>query len=153
MKSLLPLFVILLGAVSTAAAERPNVLFIVADDLNDWVGCLGGHPQARTPHIDRLARRGTLFVNAHCQAPLCNPSRVSVLVGRRPSTTGVYSLQPGFRRVSSLADAVTLPQQFRRHGYYTFACGKVFHTDSLSEADRAREFEFWGVDPRWAFSP
>jgi arylsulfatase A-like enzyme len=94
-----------------------------------------------------------LFLNAHCQAPLCNPSRVSVLAGRRPSTTGVYSLQPGLRRVASLADAVTLPQHFRHHGYYTFSCGKVFHTDSLTEADRAQEFEFWGRDPRWAFSP
>lgn len=57
--------------------DRPNVLLIAVDDLNDWVGCLEGHPQAKTPNIDRLARRGTLFTNAHCQAPLCNPSRSS----------------------------------------------------------------------------
>lgn len=55
------------------AAERPNVLVISIDDLNDWVGCLGGHPQARTPNIDRLAKQGTLFANAHCQAPICTP--------------------------------------------------------------------------------
>ncbi|NDH00437.1 MAG: choline-sulfatase, partial [Opitutae bacterium] len=54
---------------------RPNVLLISIDDLNDWIGCLGGHPQAKTPNIDRLAARGVLFNNAHCQAPVCNPSR------------------------------------------------------------------------------
>src|SRR5689334_21741347 len=69
------------------ASERyPNVLFIAVDDLNDWVGCLGGHPQAKTPNIDRLAAGGTLFLNAHIQAPLCNPSRASLLTGLRPSS-------------------------------------------------------------------
>ena len=56
------------------ATERPNVLFICIDDLNDWVGCMGGHPDARTPNLDRLARRGVLFTNAHCAATSCNPS-------------------------------------------------------------------------------
>src|SRR4051812_36079665 len=79
------------------APRRPNVLFIAIDDLNDWIGCLSGHPQVQTPHLDRLARRGTLFTNAHCQAPLCNPSRTSLLIGLRPSTTGVYSLDTWFR--------------------------------------------------------
>ncbi len=131
--------------------RRPNVLLIVVDDLNDWVGCLGGHPQVKTPHIDRLARRGTLFTNAHCQAPLCNPSRTSFLTGRRPSTTGVYGLQPGLRRVESLKDVVTLPQLFRRHGYFTFAAGKVFHDGALSPGDRAKEFEAWGDAGRLIF--
>ncbi|MEI7927285.1 MAG: sulfatase-like hydrolase/transferase, partial [Verrucomicrobiales bacterium] len=67
------------------AAERPNVLFIAIDDQNDWIGCLGGNPQALTPNIDALAKSGTLFTNAHCQAPICNPSRSSVLTGLRPS--------------------------------------------------------------------
>src|SRR5262245_36703259 len=80
-----------------AAATPPNVLFIAVDDLNDWVGCLGGHPQVKTPNIGRLVRRGTLFSNAHCQGPLCNPSRSSLLTGLRPSTTGIYSLTPGIR--------------------------------------------------------
>src|SRR3954447_596932 len=97
-------------AADAPSARRPNVLFIAIDDLNDWVGCLGGHPQVKTPNIDRLARRGTLFTNAHCQAPLCNPSRSSLLTGLRPSTTGIYSLQPGIRAVPMLKDHVTLPQ-------------------------------------------
>jgi arylsulfatase A-like enzyme len=63
----------------------PNVLFIVLDDMNDWIGPLKGHPQASTPNMDALAGRGTNFTNAHCQAPLCNPSRASLLTGMRPS--------------------------------------------------------------------
>src|SRR3954469_15349156 len=73
------------------AAERPNVLFIAIDDLNDWIGCLGGHPQARTPNIDRLPPRGGLFSNADCAAPLCNPSRAAVFSGRQPFETGVFA--------------------------------------------------------------
>ena len=64
---------------TTFAAAKPNVLFIVVDDLNDWVGAMGGHPQARTPNMDRLAARGMLFSNAHVQSPLCNSSRISVM--------------------------------------------------------------------------
>ena len=101
------------------APLKPNVLFIAIDDLNDWVGCLGGHPQAQTPNLDRLAARGTLFRNAHCQAPLCNPSRASVLTGLRPSTTGIYGLVPGIRDVARTRECVTLPQYFARHGYCT----------------------------------
>src|SRR5205085_315095 len=86
----------------TPRAEKPNVLVIAIDDLNDWVGCLGGHPQVQTPNMDRLARRGTLLLNAHCQAPLCNPSRTSVLTGLRPSTSGVYALNPWFRTSAPL---------------------------------------------------
>ena len=69
--------------------KRPNVLFLSIDDLNDWIACLGGHPQVQTPNLDRLAARGTLFTNAHCQSPLCNPSRTSVMLGLRPTTTGI----------------------------------------------------------------
>ncbi len=127
-----------------ADERRPNVLFIAVDDLNDWVGCLHGHPQASTPNIDRLARRGTLFTNAHCQAPLCNPSRSSLLTGLRPSTTGIYALEPGIRAVPSLKDHVTLPQHFAAQGYFTATSGKVFHDGSLKPQDRAREFQHWG---------
>ncbi|MEO1845353.1 MAG: sulfatase-like hydrolase/transferase, partial [Akkermansiaceae bacterium] len=82
-----------------SGAERPNILMIAIDDQNDWIGCLGGHPQALTPNIDALARRGTVFTNAHCQSPLCNPSRTSLMTGRRPGSTGIYGLAPWFRTV------------------------------------------------------
>lgn len=134
-------------AAEPRALAPPNVLFIAVDDLNDWVGCLGGHPQAQTPNIDALARRGTLFANAHCQAPLCNPSRSSVLTGLRPSSTGIYGLRPGIRAVDATKDRVTLPQVFRKAGYYTFTCGKIFHDGALSAEDRKAEFEHWGPAP------
>lgn len=127
--------------------RRPNVLFIAIDDLNDWVGCLKGHPQAKTPYIDRLASQGTLFSNAHCQAPLCNPSRSSLLTGKRPSTTGIYGLAPGIRAVDSLKDCVTLPQHFARHGYFTSHFGKVFHDGAIPQQLRAQEFNTWGIAP------
>lgn len=134
------------SAAVAGAAERPNVLFIAIDDLNDWVGCLGGHPQVKTPNIDRLARRGTLFANAHCQSPLCNPSRTSLLTGLRPSTTGVYSLSPWFRTAPRWKDWPTLPQHFAAHGYTTLTTGKVHHDAYPPVAERApgREFTVWG---------
>src|SRR5438132_1188128 len=112
-------------APRSGAAEKPNVLFIAIDDLNDWVGPLGGHPQVKTPNMDQLAARGTTFTNAHCQAPLCNPSRTSVLTGLRPSTTGVYALAPWFRASDTLKDHETLLQYFHKHGYTTLSGGKI----------------------------
>ncbi len=108
-----------------AAVDKPNVLMIPVDDLNDWVGCLGGHPQARTPNVDRLASRGVNFTRAYCAAPSCNPSRVGLLTGLRPSSTGVYGNRQPFRPV--LPDAVTLPQHFMANGYRVVGGGKVFH--------------------------
>jgi len=145
-----------LGAAAAAPggeAGKPNVLFIAIDDLNDWVGCLGGHPQARTPNMDRLAARGTLFTNAHCQSPLCNPSRSSLLTGLRPSTTGIYGLRPGIRDVASLKTHVTLPQYFGSQGYFTFTCGKVYHDGSIAPKDRPREFQVWGPAPGMPLPP
>src|SRR5258706_12258168 len=137
---LLSVLAALLALSPAAAADRPNVLFIAIDDLNDWVGCLKGHPQVRTPHMDRLAARGTLFTNAHCQAPLCNPSRTSVMTGLRPSSTGVYALQPWFRTAGPLKEIVTLPQHFASSGYETLMTGKVHHDGYPAAAERAKEF-------------
>ncbi len=105
----------------------PNILFIAIDDLNDWVEPLQGHPQVQTPNMLRLASRGVTFTNAHCQAPLCNPSRTSIMTGLRPSTTGVYSLSPWFRKVEPFQDIVSLPQYFAQNGYSTYMTGKLYH--------------------------
>lgn len=105
----------------------PNVLFIAVDDLNDWIGPLGGHPQAHTPHLDRLAARGFVFENASCPAPICTPARTGVLTGTHPASSGLYFLAPLFRNTPTLSRSVTLPQHFRDHGYRTMAVGKVFH--------------------------
>jgi choline-sulfatase len=108
-----------------AGGERSNVLFIAVDDLNDWIGCLGGHPDTRTPNLDRLAARGVLFEQAHCSAPLCNPSRASLMTGIRPSSSGVYTNTQPWR--PAMPDAVTLPQHFMAHGYEVMGSGKTFH--------------------------
>src|SRR5690606_22448188 len=135
------------GPAAPAAEQKPNVLFIAIDDQNDWIGCLGGHPQVQTPHIDRLAARGTTFTNAHCQSPLCNPSRTSLLTGLRPSTTGVYALNAWFRSDERWKDAVTLPQHFMQHGYHVATTGKIFHDAYPPRRDRETGVEFteWGL--------
>ena len=106
---------------------KPNILFIAIDDQNDWIGCLEGHPQAKTPNIDRLAQQGTLFSNAHCQSPLCNPSRTSLMTGLRPSSTGIYGLAPWIKTLPEFTEYETLPQYFSNHGYKTYTTGKIYH--------------------------
>jgi choline-sulfatase len=115
------------SAQEVRQARPPNVVFIAVDDLNDWLGCMGTHPLVKTPHIDALAARGTLFTNAHCNAVLCNPSRVSLMTGLRPTTTGIYGLLPWLRDVPEFADLATLPQHFANHGYRTLTAGKIHH--------------------------
>lgn len=148
------LLVVAIGGVFAGvgrAADQPNVLFIAIDDLNDWVGPLAGHPQVKTPNLDKLAARGTIFTNAHCQAPLCNPSRTSVLTGLRPTTTGVYALAPWFRASTKLRNHATLFQWFHQHGYTTLTGGKLFHGGYPPRADRAAEADIWG--PPGAIQP
>lgn len=107
----------------------PNVLFLAIDDLNDWVGALGGHPQAKTPNLDRLISKSVNFTNAHCAAPVCSASRHALMSGLRPSTTGWYA-----NASKKLADyeralngTIPLPTHLKRNGYKTMAAGKVFH--------------------------
>lgn len=123
------------GGLEIAAAqpgERPDVLFIAIDDLNDWVGFLGGHPQAETPNIDRLAARGMAFTNAHSPSALCNPSRTALLTGLRPSTSGIYGNSPDWRDVDRFAGLPTLPRHFRDHGYRMLGAGKIFHAHTFT---------------------
>jgi len=117
---------VLLVAAATAWAqdERPNVLLILADDLNADIGAYG-HPLVVTPHMDRLAERGVRFLKAYSQYPVCNPSRSSFLTGLYPEQTGVLSNADRFRE--RLPGTPTLPQWFRRQGYFVARVGKVFH--------------------------
>ncbi|MBP86421.1 MAG: iduronate-2-sulfatase [Planctomycetaceae bacterium] len=114
-------------AYAAVTIDRPNVLFIAVDDLNDWVGCLGGHAQAKTPNIDGLAKKSVLFEQAYCAAPLCHPSRTAIMTGLRPSTTGIYGNLNCFRDLPKLKDWVTIPQYFRKHGYIAWTGGKIYH--------------------------
>ncbi len=134
-------------AAAHAAAEerRPNVLFLPVDDLNDWISCMGGHPDCRTPNIDRLAARGVLFDQAHCAAPACNPSRAALLTGLRPSTSGVYVNPQPWRPV--MPDVVTLPQHFMAGGYHVLGGGKVYHGSYPDEASWHEYFRKAG-DPK-----
>lgn len=136
-----------LQAIAAEPPGRPNVLFIAIDDLNDWVGPLEGHPLVKTPHMDALAARGTTFTNAHCQSPLCNPSRTSLLTGLRPSTTGVYALNVWIRNHEQFRDVVTLPQHFMQHGYHVATTGKIFHDAYPPPRGREPNTEFseWGL--------
>jgi choline-sulfatase len=111
----------------TSVGSKPNILFIAVDDLNDWANCLGGRKGVRTPNLDRLAREGVLFSNAHCSAPACNPSRASIMTGVRPSTSGVYNNSQNWRRSPVLRNAVTIPEFFRSKGYSVYGGGKIFH--------------------------
>jgi len=112
------------GRAGEAPAKRPNVLFIAADDLRPQLGCYGD-PFAKTPHIDRLAARGVVFHRAYCQQALCSPSRISLMSGRRPATTRIYSIGPALRE--TMPDIVTLPQHFKNNGWFTRSLGKVYH--------------------------
>ena len=108
-----------------AETARPNVLFIAVDDLNDWIGCLGGNSDCKSPNIDQLAARGVLFTRSYCAAPACNPSRAALMTGIRPSTSGVYVNSQPWR--PAMPDAVTLPQHFMAHGYHVIGSGKIYH--------------------------
>ena len=130
---------------SCALAAKPNVLMICIDDLNDWVEPLGGHSQVKTPAMKSLAERGVLFRNAHCQSPLCNPSRTSLMLSKRPSTTGVYGLKPWFRTLPPFRHTVSLPQHFRAQGYVTYSGGKVYHGSGKNPGtDLPNEFDHYG---------
>lgn len=111
----------------------PNVLFIAIDDLNNMIEPFKGASIAKTPNFKRLAERGVLFTDAHCQAPLCGPSRASIMTGLRPSTTGIYGMIPDNKigaDNSITKDIILLPEYFKKNGYHTMGIGKLFHIHS-----------------------
>lgn len=111
------------GAVMAEPGTRPNVLFVISDDLDCRIGCYGD-PVAKTPNLDRLAAMGVRFDRAYCQYPLCNATRSSVLSGRYPTSTGVLDNNTWLMLQK---DGPTLPQFFEEQGYAVAQFGKVFH--------------------------
>ena len=137
------LLFIIVGVLLThpvEAAKHPNVLMISVDDMNDWTSVLGGYGgKVHTPNLERLAKRAVNFTNAHTASPVCCPSRTALLLGRRPSSTGIYNNGQWWR--PHLPDAISLPMCFRQNGYRAFGAGKVFHhTAGFNPPDQWDDF-------------
>lgn len=149
MKKLL-LLLFALPLCSVLGQNKPNVLFIAIDDLNDYVNCMQGAVSVPTPNIDRLAKQATLFTNAHCQAPICGPSRASILTGLYPSTSGNY-LQLEDENIKkgnpTVGKSIFMPDYFENYGYKTMAIGKIFHS-----GDDTKAFDEYGGKFSW-FGP
>ena len=123
---------------SFAAKKKLNILYITVDDMNDWVGCLDGHPQIQTPNIDRLVERGVLFTNAHCVVPACSGSRAANWTGLSPENNLVYG--NGQKIENTMPNAMVLPKDLENQGYATFGTGKLFHGNNGSR------FQEYGPD-------
>ncbi|MHB8898170.1 MAG: sulfatase [Thermoguttaceae bacterium] len=134
------LLALLLTPLATLpAAERPNVLLIVCDDLNSYIEGFGGHPQAKTPNIARLRDSGVSFLQAHCTSPICAPSRSSFLTGLYPHTSRNYGFDKWFDN-EVLKNSRTLMDHFRANGYHTLGTGKLMHQEVT------KEWSEWGND-------
>jgi iduronate 2-sulfatase len=136
MKSLLTLLCSLVILHSSFAAG-PNVLFIASDDMRPQLGCYGD-ATVKSPHLDALARRGRVFNRSYVQQALCSPSRISMLSGRYPATTGIFEIGRPLR--ATMPDITTLPQHFKNNGYHTRSLGKIYHVGIDDDAS-------WTVPP------
>lgn len=117
----------LLISACTQEVQKPNILFIAIDDMNDWIGVFGGNPQTLTPHIDEFANEATIFQNANCPGPVCGPSRSALLSGFMPYTSGIYGNGNNMLNSTLVQTHATLPEYFSKNGYLTISKGKIFH--------------------------
>lgn len=133
------------ASVGDKTAASPDVLFIAIDDMNDWVGALGGKYQAKTPNIDALAARGMIFTNAHVPGTSCTPTRTALLTGMSPFRSGLYSHEIDWRKTPGVQDVTTLPRHFRNNGYRTVGAGKLFHahTYTIRGARGQQDIKAW----------
>ncbi len=116
--------------------EKPNILFIAMDDLNDWAGFLDWHTEMKihTPNLDRLAASSMVFTNAHTPAPACAPTRAAILTGVHHARSGTQNVYwgdgPKWREFDALQNVVTLEQFFKNKGYKTLGAGKIYHSQA-----------------------
>ncbi len=155
------LIVVLTVTACKQKIEPPNILFIVIDDMNDWVGTFRGNPQTLTPHIDAFANNAVVFQNANCPGPVCGPSRSALLSGFMPYTSGVYSNNQNMLDSRLVQEHATLPEYFSKHGYLTISKGKIFHKHTTENGwDHGQwAFDIWekengsaGIQPDKMFS-
>ena len=126
------LTILLLGTLAASAAPKKNVLLIMADDFNHWLPAIGYYPDAKTPNLDRLAKKGVLFTRAYSASPVCNPSRNAIWSGYRPHTTGIQGNQDGYiRTTKGFENAATMNQYFTENGYHTLGAGKLYHAGRM----------------------
>lgn len=116
------------GQAQQQGGTKPNVLYIIMDDMCDWAQYLGGNIQVKTPNLDRLAARGVNFSNAYTSVPLCNPSRTAMFTGMQPFVTGIYNNKQPIANSPVANNSLMMPQHFRDNGYFTLCAGKIFHT-------------------------
>ncbi|WP_242155528.1 sulfatase [Aestuariivivens sediminis] len=132
--------------VQSQVPDKPNVLFIAIDDLNDWVGCFGGHPQVKTPNLDRLNAQGAMVMSkAQSPATVCGPSRSAILTGKYPSNTGVYRNDINLKNAPKSKRLITLPEYFSKYGYHTLSMGKIFHKHPIPNSKEQDEGQ-WAFD-------
>lgn len=158
MKSARFVFVALLfwgpGTFEPANAESPNVLFIAVDDMNDWVSVFGGHPDVKTPNLERFCRSGAVvFQNAYCAGPVCGPSRSALLSGFMPNRTGLYGNAQNMLRSPLVQAHATLPEYFSKHGYVSKSMGKIFHRHASKNGSDSGHWAFDHWYPTQGGSP
>ena len=148
MKSNYLVLPILLICLSLFSQEKTNVVMIVLDDLNDYVGVMGGHPQAKTPHIDALANSGVLFDNAHSNVPVCSPSRASFMTGILPINSKNWGFGSWLMNETQM-NSRSIPEYFKDNGYKTYKTGKVFHADKKGVWDVRNCRRLWPHALQW----
>lgn len=153
--------------ISAQNKKQPNILFIAIDDMNDWTGFLGGHPQASTPNMDKLANEGINFTNAHTSAPGCSPSRNAILYGIQPFNSGLYPFYGHDIHTELHNKYTSLPRLLKNNGYNTYGAGKIHHgpkgldfewTDYIEDANGKKVFapnegHIIGNDSKMSFRP
>lgn len=150
-----------------AQQEQPNILFIAIDDMNDWTGFLGGHPETITPNMDKLAKKGVNFTNAHTSAPGCSPSRNALLYGVQPFNSGLYPFYEHDIHEQLMQEYTSLPRLLKENGYNTYGAGKIHHgnlrdtrewtdyleTKSIKKRFREGEGYVKGKNGKYSFRP